>query len=135
MLTAAAHGVTDLLIYRAIAGIGLGGALPNALALTGEYCPKRRRATLVVIMFCGFSLGSILGGGLTATFIARFGWRAIFSLSEAHCSSPSRQFWPRSCPNPSTFWRANRTASGSPNWSARSAHDLSAYTLMPKATT
>ncbi|HXP86338.1 MAG TPA: MFS transporter [Bryobacteraceae bacterium] len=80
LLTAAAHGVIDLLIYRTAAGIGLGGAIPNALALTGEYCPKRRRATLVVIMFCGFSLGSILGGGLSAALIAHFGWRAIFAI-------------------------------------------------------
>ena len=78
LLTAAAHGLPDLFFYRLMAGIGLGGALPNALALTGEYCPARRRATLVVIMFCGFSLGSILGGGLTATLVSRFGWRPVF---------------------------------------------------------
>jgi MFS transporter, AAHS family, 4-hydroxybenzoate transporter len=78
LLTAAAHGVPDLFFYRLMAGIGLGGALPNALALTGEYCPARRRATLVVIMFCGFSLGSILGGGLTAALVSRFGWRPVF---------------------------------------------------------
>jgi AAHS family 4-hydroxybenzoate transporter-like MFS transporter len=78
LLTAAAQGVPDLLIYRFVAGIGLGGALPNALALTGEYCPARRRATLVVAMFCGYSLGSIIGGGLTAAVISRFGWRSVF---------------------------------------------------------
>src|SRR5579862_8153137 len=78
LLTAGAHGVPDLLFYRLMAGIGLGGALPNALALTGEYCPARRRATLVVIMFCGFSLGSILGGGLTAALVSRVGWRPVF---------------------------------------------------------
>jgi len=83
LLTAGAHGVPDLLFYRLMAGIGLGGALPNALALTGEYCPARRRATLVVIMFCGFSLGSILGGGLTATLVSRVGWRPVFLVCGA----------------------------------------------------
>jgi AAHS family 4-hydroxybenzoate transporter-like MFS transporter len=78
LLTAAAQGVSDLLIYRFLAGIGLGGAMPNALALTGDYCPVRRRATLVIIMFCGFSLGSILGGGLTAAVISQYGWRPVF---------------------------------------------------------
>jgi AAHS family 4-hydroxybenzoate transporter-like MFS transporter len=78
LLTANAHGVTELIVYRILAGIGLGGALPNALALTGEFCPPRRRATLVVLMFCGFSLGSILGGGLTAALISQYGWRPIF---------------------------------------------------------
>lgn len=83
LLTATAHGLPDLFVYRLVAGIGLGGALPNALALTGEYCPSRRRATLVVIMFCGFSLGSILGGGLTAALISRFGWRPVFLVGGA----------------------------------------------------
>lgn len=78
LLTAFARGVTDLMLYRLLAGIGLGGALPNALALTGEYTPARRRATLVVLMFCGFSLGSIVGGGMTAALVSRIGWRPVF---------------------------------------------------------
>ncbi len=78
LLTAAAHGVSDLILYRVLAGVGLGGAMPNAIALTGEYCPARRRSTLVVLTFCGFSLGSILGGGLAASMLERFGWRAVF---------------------------------------------------------
>ena len=78
LLTAFARGVPDLMLYRLLAGIGLGGALPNALALTGEYTPARRRATLVVLMFCGFSLGSILGGGMTAALVSRIGWRPVF---------------------------------------------------------
>jgi AAHS family 4-hydroxybenzoate transporter-like MFS transporter len=83
LLTATAQGVPDLVVYRLLAGIGLGGAIPNALALTGEYCPGRRRATLVVLMFCGFSLGSILGGGLTAAIISQFGWRPVFVVGGA----------------------------------------------------
>jgi AAHS family 4-hydroxybenzoate transporter-like MFS transporter len=78
LLTAYAHGVTDLMAYRFLAGIGLGGAMPNALALTGEYCPKRLRATLVIIMFCGFSLGSIIGGLVAAALLETYGWRSVF---------------------------------------------------------
>jgi AAHS family 4-hydroxybenzoate transporter-like MFS transporter len=54
--------------------------MPNALALTGEYCPKRLRATLVIIMFCGFSLGSILGGVISTIFLDTMGWswRSVF---------------------------------------------------------
>lgn len=78
LLTAYAQGLGDLLGYRLLAGIGLGGAMPNALALTGEYCPKRLRATLVIIMFCGFSLGSIIGGLVAAVLLESHGWRAVF---------------------------------------------------------
>jgi AAHS family 4-hydroxybenzoate transporter-like MFS transporter len=83
LLTAFAQGVNDLMLYRFLAGIGLGGAMPNALALTGEYCPKRLRATLVIIMFCGFSLGSILGGLLSALLLDSYGWRAVFLVGAA----------------------------------------------------
>jgi MFS transporter, AAHS family, 4-hydroxybenzoate transporter len=80
LLTAQARGVTDLMLYRIAAGIGLGGAMPNALALTGEYSAPHRRATVTVAMFCGFSLGSVLGGGLSAALIAEHGWRFIFVI-------------------------------------------------------
>jgi AAHS family 4-hydroxybenzoate transporter-like MFS transporter len=80
LLTAFAQGVTDLMLWRFLAGIGLGGAMPNALALTGEYCPRRLRATLTILMFCGFSLGSIVGGVLAAALLESMGWRSVFLI-------------------------------------------------------
>ena len=52
--------------------------MPNAIAMTSEYNPHRRRATMVMIMFCGFSIGAALGGFLAADLIPRFGWRSVF---------------------------------------------------------
>jgi AAHS family 4-hydroxybenzoate transporter-like MFS transporter len=83
LLTAFAQGVTDLMLWRFLAGIGLGGAMPNALALTGEYCPRRSRATLTILMFCGFSLGSIIGGLLAAALLDTLGWRMVFLIGAA----------------------------------------------------
>jgi AAHS family 4-hydroxybenzoate transporter-like MFS transporter len=83
LLTAFAQGTGDLMLWRFFAGIGLGGAMPNALALTGEYCPRRLRATLTILMFCGFSLGSILGGVLAAALLDSLGWRAVFLVGAA----------------------------------------------------
>ena len=76
--TAFAQDVTTLLTIRFLTGLGLGGAMPNAVALTSEYNPHRRRATMVMIMFCGFSVGAALGGMLAADLIPRYGWRAVF---------------------------------------------------------
>ena len=76
--TAFAQDVTWLLIIRFLTGLGLGGAMPNAVALTSEYNPHRRRATMVMIMFCGFSVGAALGGLLAADLIPRLGWRSVF---------------------------------------------------------
>src|SRR6202030_3648009 len=51
---------------------------PNAIAMTSEFNPRRRRATMVMIMFCGFSVGAALGGLLAAALIPQFGWRSVF---------------------------------------------------------
>ncbi len=77
VLTTTADTSFHLIILRFLTGLGLGGAMPNALALTGEYCPKRRRATLVIIMFCGYSLGSIVAGLLSAQLLSSVGWRGV----------------------------------------------------------
>jgi AAHS family 4-hydroxybenzoate transporter-like MFS transporter len=76
--TAFAQDITALLVIRFLTGLGLGGAMPNAIALTAEYNPHRRRATMVMIMFCGFSIGAALGGLLAADLIPRLGWRSVF---------------------------------------------------------
>ena len=78
LFTATAESLPSLMILRFITGLGLGGAMPNAIALTNEYAPRRIRATAVMIMFCGFSLGAFLGGIAAAGLIARFGWKAVF---------------------------------------------------------
>jgi AAHS family 4-hydroxybenzoate transporter-like MFS transporter len=67
-----------LLAIRFLTGLGLGGAMPNTVAMTSEFSPQRRRATLVMIMFCGFSIGAALGGLLAAWLIPNFGWRSVF---------------------------------------------------------
>ena len=83
ILTAAARDPMELLACRLVVGLGLGGTLPNALALTGDYCPRRWRASLLTVMFTGFSLGAILGGGLAAALVARYGWRPVFVMAGA----------------------------------------------------
>lgn len=76
--TAFAGGLRSLLVLRVLAGIGLGGAMPNIIAITSEYAPRRLRATTVAVMFCGFPLGSTLGGFLAAVMIPRLGWQSVF---------------------------------------------------------
>jgi AAHS family 4-hydroxybenzoate transporter-like MFS transporter len=76
--TAFINDVNTLLAIRFLTGLGLGGAMPNAVAMTSEFSPHRRRATMVMIMFCGFSVGAALGGLLAAALIPQFGWRSVF---------------------------------------------------------
>lgn len=57
--------------------------MPNAIAMTSEFSPHRRRATMVMVMFCGFSIGAALGGLLAAALIPQFGWRSVFAVGGA----------------------------------------------------
>lgn len=54
-----ATNVPGLLVLRFLTGLGLGAAAPGAIALTGEYSPKRLRASFVLAIYCGFSLGFV----------------------------------------------------------------------------
>jgi AAHS family 4-hydroxybenzoate transporter-like MFS transporter len=78
LATSFIQDVNTLLAIRFLTGLGLGGAMPNAVAMTSEFSPHRRRATMVMIMFCGFSVGAALGGLLAAALIPQFGWRSVF---------------------------------------------------------
>src|SRR3954452_25069042 len=83
LVTAFINDVNTLLLIRFLTGLGLGGAMPNAVAMTSEFSPHRRRATMVMIMFCGFSIGAALGGLLAAALIPQFGWRSVFVVGGA----------------------------------------------------
>jgi AAHS family 4-hydroxybenzoate transporter-like MFS transporter len=80
LLTATASSVDGLLLFRLLTGFGMGGAMPNAIALTAEYMPRRSRATAVTVMFCGFSLGAAAVGWVAAAVIPRYGWQGVFVI-------------------------------------------------------
>ena len=88
LATAFIRDVNTLLVIRFLTGLGLGGAMPNAVAMTSEFSPHRRRATMVMIMFCGFSVGAALGGLLAAALIPQFGWRGRRARSAATGADP-----------------------------------------------
>ena len=79
LVTAFATGLNGLIALRFLAGIGLGCAVPNAIALNTEYAPKKYRATLVTVMFLGYTIGAALGGA-AALLIPRFGWQSVFVI-------------------------------------------------------
>lgn len=72
--------LTTLVILRFITGLGLGGAMPNAITLTSEYCPTLRRSSLVTLMFCGFTVGSAFGGIVSAQLLDVVGWEGILII-------------------------------------------------------
>ncbi|MEA3220213.1 MFS transporter [Immundisolibacter sp.] len=78
LLTAFAGSVTQLMLLRLVTGLGLGGALPNAVTLVAECAPGKHRPLLVTLMYIGFSVGGLLGGVIAGSLVVEHGWRAMF---------------------------------------------------------
>jgi len=70
-------------LFRFIAGLGLGGVVPTAIALTIEYAPPHRRSFTNALMFSGYSVGGILAALLAIPLLPAFGWRLMFAIGLA----------------------------------------------------
>src|SRR5262245_52519527 len=73
-----AGGVGALTVLRFFAGLGLGGAMPNAAALSSEYVPRRQRPFAVTLTIVCIPLGGSLAGFVGGLVLPRFGWRGLF---------------------------------------------------------
>ncbi|WP_158008775.1 MFS transporter [Rhizobium sp. AC27/96] len=78
LATASSQFFSQLLAYRFLTGIGLGGAMPSFIALASEYVPSPRRAAIVSLVWAGFPLGGVVSGLLGAHLIPTYGWHSIF---------------------------------------------------------
>jgi AAHS family benzoate transporter-like MFS transporter len=65
---------------RFLAGLGLGGIVPTAAALTGEYAPLRVRNLALGLVLTGFPIGGLLAGAVAIGLIPTWGWRSLFAL-------------------------------------------------------
>lgn len=65
-------------VFRFIAGLGLGGIMPNVIALLTDYAPKKYKGTIIAIVLCGYSVGGILAPVFGILFMPTFGWEFIF---------------------------------------------------------
>ncbi|RHW36123.1 MFS transporter [Lysinibacillus yapensis] len=76
-----ANGPNSFGIQRFIAGVGLGGVMPNLIALVTEYAPAKLRSTLVAIMFSGHAFGGIVASLGALAILPSFGWRGVVFLA------------------------------------------------------
>jgi AAHS family 4-hydroxybenzoate transporter-like MFS transporter len=79
-LTAFATSLSQLTYLRFLAGIGIGGFMPNVIALVAEYAPRRFRATMIILMFSGVSFGGGLPGPIAALLVPEHGWQILFAI-------------------------------------------------------
>src|SRR5512139_646758 len=65
-------------VLRFLTGLGLGGVLPNVIAMSAEISPSSRRATLTSIPMIGMSLGSGMPAVVAGWLVPIWGWKALF---------------------------------------------------------
>ncbi len=78
LLTAHVTTFNELWALRFATGLGLGGAMPNVVALASEYVPRRMLPIAVTILFIGMPLGGSLAGFVSAAMIPKWGWPSMF---------------------------------------------------------
>ena len=76
-----ASNPTEFAILRFFAGLGIGGVMPNLVALTSEYAPQKMRSTLVTTMFSGYAVGGVMAALLGSWFTPNFGWQIMFFIA------------------------------------------------------
>lgn len=77
-LCALAQGFWDLLMYRTIAGIGLGGEFGIGMALAAEAWPAAKRARVSSYVALGWQTGVLAAALLTPLLLMHIGWRGMF---------------------------------------------------------
>ena len=83
LLTSAAVGPNSLFLARLLTGFGLGGALPNFIALASEATRASERVSSVTVIMAGMPFGGFLAGLVALGEPLGWGWRAIFVVGGA----------------------------------------------------
>ncbi|HWG30895.1 MAG TPA: MFS transporter [Steroidobacteraceae bacterium] len=78
-----ASSLTPLWWFRALTGLGLGGATPIATTLIAEWTPPRWRTVAVAVVIVGVPLGGLVGAAVAQYIIPAYGWRSVFLLGAA----------------------------------------------------
>jgi AAHS family 4-hydroxybenzoate transporter-like MFS transporter len=76
--TSFAANPQQMLVLRFLTGLGLGGAMPVAIALVAEYAPRNMKNTMATITVCGFAIGPAIGGFVASGLVKQHGWPSLF---------------------------------------------------------
>jgi len=79
-LAAYSSNLDQLFWLRFVAGVGIGGVIPNIVAINAESAPRRQRATLALVAVGFVPLGGAIPGFVAATLVPTHGWPILFSI-------------------------------------------------------
>jgi AAHS family 4-hydroxybenzoate transporter-like MFS transporter len=80
VMAAYSTSLTEMTWLRVLAGIGIGGVIPNVIALNAESAPRRLRATLAIMAAGLVPIGGGLPGIVELTLVPQYGWPIIFLI-------------------------------------------------------
>jgi MFS transporter, AAHS family, 4-hydroxybenzoate transporter len=79
-IAAYSSNLTELSWLRLVAGLGIGGVIPNLVAINAESAPRTMRATLAIIAVGLVPLGGALAGFAAAALVPQHGWQVLFQI-------------------------------------------------------
>jgi MFS family permease len=80
LATATSHTLLELMLWRALVGLGLGGQWAAGATLVAETWPARTRAKAMGFMQGGWAAGYMLAAVVSGLILPRFGWRPLFVI-------------------------------------------------------
>ncbi len=80
---ATAQNLWQLVAWRVLVGLGMGGEWSCGSVLVAETWPAKHRAKAMGIMQSGWAIGALFAAGLSALMLERFGWRVLFLVGAA----------------------------------------------------
>jgi AAHS family 4-hydroxybenzoate transporter-like MFS transporter len=80
LAAAYATNLDQMFWLRLLAGLGIGGVIPNAVAINAESAPRNMRATLAIIAVGCVPLGGAIPGFVTAALVPIHGWQILFYI-------------------------------------------------------
>src|SRR6516165_7530010 len=75
-----AGNLQEMFWLRLLAGLGIGGVIPNVVAINAESAPRKLRATLAIIAVGCVPIGGAIPGFVTASLVPQYGWQIIFLI-------------------------------------------------------
>ncbi|NUO80923.1 MFS transporter [candidate division KSB1 bacterium] len=114
-MTATAANFAELLLWRMLVGLGLGGEWSAGSVLVAETWPAEHRGKAIGIMQSGWALGYILAAVLSATILPTHGWRLLFVIG---ILPAFLTFWIRKRVAEPALWREQRMKSSTPTFNS-----------------
>src|SRR5258708_10246994 len=65
---------------RLLAGVGIGGVIPNVVAVNAESAPRHLRATLAIIAVGCVPIGGAIPGFVAVALVPTYGWPILFQI-------------------------------------------------------